>query len=459
VGTSYKVRVYSIEKRKNKAGEITSYRVLWEVDSERFRCPFQGIAQADSFRSELVTAARKGEAFSLDDGLPVNAHRKIEGVTWVKFACDYMSMKWPDSSPKHRRTLAQSLVTITGAMLDDEKPLPDGKVLRKALATAFNPKSREKGLTPDLAAAFELASRASRRVGDLEDPEVLRRVLRALDVNLNGKRAAYNTARLRRVTLANAIAFATDEKKLLRGDPLREVKTKKRKSILRQVDPAAVVNPKQGRDLLAAVRKCGKQGPPLVGFFACMYYAGLRPEEAAELNRADLALPRKGWGDIHLKGARPEVGGEWTDSGEASEKAPLKHRAEDDGRTVPCPPELTAILWEHLETFGTTSDGRLFRGARSNGRLSSSVYGRVWAMAREIAFTEEVAAGPLAKRPYDLRHAALSTWLKGAGAGEAPRVALWAGNTLRVLLSVYAKCLDGGEQAARAGVERALGAE
>ncbi|MFI5605946.1 hypothetical protein [Amycolatopsis sp. NPDC051903] len=70
-------------------------------------------------------------------------------------------------------------------------------------------------------------------------------------------------------------------------------------------------------------------------------------------------------------------------------------------------------------------------------------------------FTAEVAASPLGKRPYDLRHAAVSTWLNGGV--EPTRVAKWAGHSLSVLLRVYAKCLDGGEQTARDRVARALG--
>jgi hypothetical protein len=49
----------------------------------------------------------------------------------------------------------------------------------------------------------------------------------------------------------------------------------------------------------------------------------------------------------------------------------------------------------------------------------------VWRRARQAAFTAEVAASPLAKPPYDLRHAAVSTWLNG---GVPPTtVAEWAG--------------------------------
>jgi hypothetical protein len=39
---------------------------------------------------------------------------------------------------------------------------------------------------------------------------------------------------------------------------------------------------------------------------------------------------------------------------------------------------------------------------------------------------------------------------------EATRVAEWVGHSVAVLLRVYAKCLDGDEQAARAKVEQAM---
>lgn len=58
--------------------------------------------------------------------------------------------------------------------------------------------------------------------------------------------------------------------------------------------------------------------------------------------------------------------------------------------------------------------------------------------------TEDQFDSPLGKRPYDLRHAAVSTWLN-AGV-SAPQVAEWAGHSVDVLLSIYAKCVDGHEE-------------
>lgn len=57
--------------------------------------------------------------------------------------------------------------------------------------------------------------------------------------------------------------------------------------------------------------------------------------------------------------------------------------------------------------------------------------------------------------PYDLRHAAVSTWLNGGVL--AAQVAAWAGHSVEVLLKTYAKCLDGHKEVARRRVQAALG--
>jgi integrase len=258
----------------------------------------------------------------------------------------------------------------------------------------------------------------------------------------------------------------------LRTNPLAEVKqsAKVKTPGLRQVDRRMVVNPVQARTLLAAVAAQKPHGHRLVAFFGLMYYAALRPEEAAALAKHHLSLPpmtwnedeqqweppdgQDGWGELHLERARPEVAAEWTDTNSKDEERGLKHRDPGEGRTVPCAPELTILLHDHVAKFGTAPDGRLFQGIRNGGRIGSTVYGRAWSAARTVVFTPEVLASPIAKRPYDLRHAAVSTWLKANV--EVTRVAEWAGHSVAVLLRVYAKFIDGGEQSARARVIEAL---
>lgn len=446
--TSYDVRIWKTSTWKGKTK--TTYYVRWTVNKRQFKEAFTTSALANSFRSKLVVAMGDGVAFDTESGRPVTMLRNTESVAWLDFACMYVDMKWPDISPGHRKSIADSLIPITLAMLKTAPAKKDQPALRRALRLAFNANTRQEERSQHVEELLRWVRNNGRKVGELAHPDTLRGVLGDLDVNLDGSRAAHDTVRLRRTTLTSAIDFAV-EKKLLASNPMHEVKVKKTKNVLRQVDRRSVPNPIQARSLLRAVQHTH---PHLVAFFALMYFAALRPEEATNLRKHDLSLPPSGWGVIYLERATPEVGAEWTDTRTRSETRRLKHRQDDAGRPVPCSPELTDYLHDHINTYGTAPDGRLFRGQRNGGRLSSSVYGRAWAKARAATFTTEVANSLLAKRPYDLRHAAVSTWLN-AGV-EATRVAEWAGHSVGVLLRVYAKCLDGGEEAARARVQRAL---
>jgi len=138
-------------------------------------------------------------------------------------------------------------------------------------------------------------------------------------------------------------------------------------------------------------------------------------------------------------GSRTDVSGRYFADGDGFQDRPLKRRAQEDVRPVPIPPALVEILRAHLGMFPPASDGRLFFGVESGRAVPASVYGQVWAEAREIGLPPEQVRSPLAGRPYDLRHAALSSWL---AAGVPPtEVATRAGNSVKVLLTVYAKCL------------------
>jgi integrase len=165
------------------------------------------------------------------------------------------------------------------------------------------------------------------------------------------------------------------------------------------VNPQTVASPAQVRAILAEVASLR---PELAAFFGCLYYAALRPEEAVALRQADLILPLHGRGTLILTGACPRTGSAWTRTGTPYELRGLKHRPEGAMRIVPVPPVLADLLRQHLREFGTAQDERLFHG----GMLSESTYGRVWHAARQAALGPQLAATPLARRPYDLRHAA-----------------------------------------------------
>jgi integrase len=154
-----------------------------------------------------------------------------------------------------------------------------------------------------------------------------------------------------------------------------------------------------------------------------------------------------------LTGSTQHVGQDWGDDGAVREDRELKTATRD----VPAPPALVRALRWHIAAFGHAPDGRLFvaQGWRA-GPVSLETYTRVWRQARKAAFTPAQQRSPLARRPYDFRHAAVSLWLN-AGV-QAPRVAEWAGHSVAVLLKVYAKCIEGQDDDARRRIEDALSA-
>jgi integrase len=69
------------------------------------------------------------------------------------------------------------------------------------------------------------------------------------------------------------------------------------------------------------------------------------------------------------------------------------------------------LLRAHIKRYSTTTDRRIFQTVRG-GKLQDSAYGAVWTEARRQALTPAQNRSPLlGRRPYDLRHAAVSLWL------------------------------------------------
>ncbi|MFB9830958.1 hypothetical protein [Actinoallomurus acaciae] len=202
----------------------------------------------------------------------------------------------------------------------------------------------------------------------------------------------------------------------LGSNPIDRVRWKPIK-VAEAIDPRVVINPAQARELLAAVTYIGSRGGGrrLMPLYACMYTPPLRPAEAVALRKQDCHLPKQGRGRLTLNASRPEAD-RWTDSGSSHEERQLKHRAHQDVRVVPIPPMLVSIPRTHIAEFGTAEDGRLFHSERGK-IIGSTSYGRVWADAWAYGLSPERVASPIARRPYDPHHAAVSL---GSGVVDRP---------------------------------------
>ena len=388
--------------RRNRSSRSTSYEVRWVVAGRQFSRTRATKALAESFLSELRQAAKRGEAFDTSEGLPLSMRQAKHATSWFAFVLAYVDMKWPRAAAKTRDSMTDALTTVTAALVDDRPGQPDPLIVRRALRQyALVPAARKLPRPAEIAAALDWLERASLPVPELEKPRNVRTALDALTIRLDGKAAAATTIRRKRAVFYNVLDYAAELEELS-ANPLDRVKWKPPK-VAEVVDRRVVVNPGQARELLTAVTYVGRpwRGRHLRAFFACMYFAALRPGEVKALRKDGCYLPASGWGRLTLSSSRPQSNRRWTDSGEGYDDRGLKHRADDDTRPVPIPPELVMILREHIEEFGTAADGRLFRTV-TGGMIYDHTH--TWAAARTLALTPEQVASPMAARPYDLRH-------------------------------------------------------
>jgi integrase len=447
-----------VSRYRGKRG--TTYTVRWRVEGKKHQRTFATAKLADSFRSQLLVAARAGETFSLHSGLPQSMADALAGRTWYEHACDFVDHKWPHASARHRKSLAEGLMTVTTALVSSGDP-PDPETLRRALFRwAFNTAARGQEPDDEDFVAIQWVERHSLPLQRLREAKVLRGALDTLSLKLDGTPASASTVARKRSAFYSALQYAV-ELDYFEANPLDRL-TWTRPASTDVVDRRVVVNPEQARALLRAIRDLS---PAVEGFFACLYFAGLRPAEARNLRLVDCQLPDSGWGELLLSTSHQVAGAAWTNAGRPGEERALKHRSQKDIRRVPAHPELVATLRRHVESFQLGVDGHLFvvrTGKRGvplpppyHNPLSMGTAYRVWQRARRMALSERQYNSMLARRPYDLRHACLSTWLN-AGV-PATQVAEWAGHSVNVLLRVYAKCLDGQDEAARRRIELALG--
>jgi integrase len=445
--SAFDVRIHAIRRRLDRR---RPFEVRWHAGGRPRSRSFITRGLADSYRAELVRAARRGLDFSPGTGEPASwATPEAATISWLEHAVAYAAMKWPLAAAHTRAGIADALATITPALLTPGRGGPPAAVLRAALyGHAFNPARAGADPGPAATVALAWASRHCLPLTALADLQVTRRALEALALRLDGTRAAATTITRKRAVFCGCLGYAA-ELGLLAANPLDRITWRPPRSSF-AVDPRSTATPAEVRAILAEVTQIR---PELTAFFGCLYYAALRPAEAVALQAGSCALPARGWGQLTLTASLPRSARAWTGNGTPREPRGLKHRPEGAIRTVPIPPQLARLLRWHLRAFGCAEDGRLFQGARG-GPLSESLYGRIWHQASAAVMPEDGTGAQPVRRPYDLRHAALSLWL-ASGAPPA-EIAARAGHSVRVLLTIYAHCIPGCDQIASQQIEQAL---
>ncbi len=130
--------VYAIRRRRDRR---RPFEVRWRAAGRTQSRSFLTRALAESYRAELIRAARLGLEFDPATGEPVLwAGPEPVAVTWYQHAVAYAAMKWPSLAAHSRASLAEALATVTPALTGPAPGRPSATALRSALyGYAFNP--------------------------------------------------------------------------------------------------------------------------------------------------------------------------------------------------------------------------------------------------------------------------------------------------------------------------------
>ena len=221
------------------------------------------------------------------------------------------------------------------------------------------------------------------------------------------------------------------------------------------VDRRVVVSPAQAGTLLAAAGRLGQRGEHLEAFFASPLLRGAAPVGGGHAPRGRPAPAEDRVGTDRPVGLR--IAG----------RAGLDRRRHRPPGTRPEAPRRQrdphhphpARSWSGCSARTSSGSARPSTGGSSRppGAASCRIPAttRSGTEARREALTPAQYRSPLGRRPYDLRHAAVSLWLNSGV--PATEVARRAGHGVAVLLKIYAHCIDGQATAANQRIADALG--
>src|SRR6266571_2507449 len=218
---AFDVRIHTIRRRKDRR---RPFEVRWHAAGRSRSRSFITRGLADSYRAELIRAARKGLDFSPGSGEPASWDTGAPAtISWLEHAAAYAAMKWPLAAACTRAGIADALATITPALFTPGRGRPPAAVLRTALyGHDFNPARAGTDPGPAVTAALAWARHHCLPLAALADPQVTRRALDALALRLDGTRAAAATITRKRAVFHGCLGYAA-ELGLLAANPLDRI--------------------------------------------------------------------------------------------------------------------------------------------------------------------------------------------------------------------------------------------
>jgi integrase len=402
------VRIFAVQDRRSR-NVGRPWIVRRSVDGRQRSTSFPTKAEADRYRSLLVTAVTKGESFDDDTGEPISWQPAVGDVQLHEWARRWVRQEWTEWQPRTRDSAVEALSRLL-TLANAGPPVQMRSYLMRALRPDANlDEVHERWLadhSPRMSALDKVA------VAEME---------RGLGLGLDGQPLAATTASRYR-SVGHACLRAAVDGGLLEADPWparRRTRSKRKVARRKGVDIRKLPGPVVMSRAIEAMRNHQAGSRTYQVMTAVAYYAGLRPSEVVMLRVRSLQLPRSGWGRIDVTEADVSV----DEPGEPK----------TGPREVPIPRVLVEMLSQWIDDQGLGDpDALLFRTCNGT-RPNQSNWGRAW----RRAFTS-IGQKPL--RVYDCRHAAATTWLRaGVPFGE---VARRLGHSVETLVSTYVGVLD-----------------
>jgi hypothetical protein len=213
---SHDVRFWKIEERP---GRRAPWRVRWTVAGRQYSRSFAVKALAESFRAEQIGAARGGQGFDTETGLPLSIVRRDRDVSCYAHAQEFVKAAWPAAAGKSRVSILEMLSVALPALARDLTGVPDSAVLRLAVRRALN--QNEHAYKPDAGERRALAwlERASLPVSRLGDPAIVSDLLDVLGRRLDGTPASADYFSRRRRVMHRVLGYAVRKKRLSVNPP------------------------------------------------------------------------------------------------------------------------------------------------------------------------------------------------------------------------------------------------
>jgi integrase len=444
------VHVYDFDSKKPQRPDKPSpWVVRWRVAGARSlgSKSFKHVGDARRFYVQIYKAADEGERFDTETLLPISMLAATSTATVADLAHRFYQKNLDRWLPRSREATAEVLASLLlVATRKNKTPMPasrtkgltDEQQLRRDIYDwMLSDQNKKKAMPmPSWLAKNTLSLQAMTK-------DICSDLSTKLNTRLDGIAKAATTQNRIRTNITAMFEYAVEENLLVRN-PWPVVKRLTQNEQMPTAQPADEVvrylpdpdNVKQALNaLVTPLSRPGAVARQVL--LAIIYYAGLRPSEAAALRIEDcILLPEEGWGKIRVTQSKkathdkrwmknsPEVG--LTKTGKT--------------RTLLIPQELVEIIRNHIDG---RSDGLVAPDERG-GMMHTGNLGAAWRRVRQNETW----------RPYDLRAARASLHVN-AGRPRS-EVAREMGHSPAVLDKYYLGVSEDGAQMGLSDVEEHL---